>query len=439
MQKITGKLIIIFAVSIILLIPASASDATYQLRSNVYDNTDPSIPIGDFYWDADGFSGFWYQIKPGLSSEVLYFHNRVNTSGTIQLGDKIAEGNLYYVSKPQIQKTKIGGSDDASTYIVDNVDLKKYYLMGFFGSQYLAMPQNPSVLSDGYKPEKIATILMEQKNDNKKQMFSGEKWELASGWSLVAQQIDVEGNKVWVELKKNGEIIDSDVISAAENLTRPQRTYLYKDKDDYPVFYCYVDSIFRGNTSDFVVFKYAFLRGDIISIECGDVYGAFDVEGFEVPAVINGTNFAGSGAETVLNTGDSALVLSNNADIILSPDKIIDLHSGMYLKTEDTSGSCLKMTFQKTCTITVPNQVTGEETVEEDVTEEEAENMVVIDMAEKEESKTLAFTPEETAVSIASESGVDSTVKSSLKTPGFESLLGALGIIIAFRLKVRHE
>ncbi|TQD27641.1 S-layer protein domain-containing protein [Methanolobus vulcani] len=437
MKEITGKLLLIFVVSFLMLIPASASDVTYQLRSSVYDNTDSSIKSGDFYWDANSFSGFWYQIKPGLSSEVLYFHNSANSSSTFQLGDKVVEDDLYYVSKPQLKTRKIGGSDDAATYIVDDVDLEKYYLMGFFGSMYLAMPENPSVLSDGCKPDKIAKILMEQKSEDKKQMFTGEEWKLAGGWSLVAQQIDVEGNKVWVELKKNGETIDSDVISAEVNLTRPQRTYLYKDSDDYPVFYCYVDSIFMGQTDEFVVFKYAFLRGDITCIESGGTYGAFDVTGFEVPAVMNGTNYAGSGSGTVLNTGDAALVMSSNNDITLDPDKIIDLYGNMYLKTENTKGSCLKMTLWKTCTITVADSVASEKDTEEDTIEDEAEDVAVIDMAAK-ESETSSFTSKENIDSATSEKESTSDVESSMKLPRFGLLVGALGIIavLVFRKRI---
>ena len=159
---------------------ANATDVNYKIRSTIYDNCDSSLSTGDYYWDANTFPGFWYQIKPGLSSELLYLYND-NSSSTFQLGDTIDEGDLYYVSKPQMKKTKIGGSDDESTYIVDDVDLKKYYLLGFFGSGYVAMPENPSSLSAGCKPDKIAKILVEYGSDDKKQLKSGEEWELADG------------------------------------------------------------------------------------------------------------------------------------------------------------------------------------------------------------------------------------------------------------------
>ncbi|NPE27855.1 hypothetical protein HNV12_07750 [Methanococcoides sp. SA1] len=347
MQKITIKLAILFAVFIFVIMPASATDVNYNQRSSVYDNTDPAISEGDFYWDANTFSGFWYQLPPGLSSEIIYFNNNVNNSSTFQLGDKIAGGDLYYVCKPQMKMTKIGSSYNLDNYTVNGVDLKKYYLVGFFGSSYVVAPQDPSIPSVGCNPNKIAKILMEQTKNDEKQMFSGDEWELAGGWTLVVKQIDVEGNKVWLELKKNGEILDSTIVSTAPDMTRPQKTYIYKDNDNFPIFYCNIDSIFKGADSDFVTIKYASLRDNITIIENGDSYGLFDVTSFEIPTFMNGTNYAGTGSGTILNTGDSALVLSNNEEIILNPDTLIDLYGEMYIQTAGTCGSSLKMTLHK--------------------------------------------------------------------------------------------
>jgi S-layer protein (TIGR01567 family) len=382
---------------------------------------------------ASTFSGFWYQIKPGLSSEVLYFHNSVNASSTMKLGDRIAEGDLYYVSKPQMKKTKIGGMDDESTFIVDGVDLKKYYLMGFFGAQHVVMPEDPATLSAGCQPDRIAKILMETDDSGKKQMFPGDTWELAGGWSLVVQQVDVEGKKVWLQLNKDGVEIDSAVVSGDAELTNTERTYLHKDADDNPVFYCYVDSVFRGATDDFVVFKYTFLRGDITTIQTGDSYGAFDVEGFEVPAVISGINYAGSGGGTKLNTGDDALVMSSSKDIDLDGKKTIDLYGNMYLKTEDTSSPVLKMTLWMKKTIKAPasaeTKVVEEETVKED-------DVVVVDLAGTSNEKENTASVDDRMESVpASDAGDEAVVESSVKAPGFELLIGLLGLLVAAGLR----
>lgn len=428
MNKITKTAIVFLAILTLAIVPVSASEATYKIRSSVYDSSDSLTPTGDFYWDANSFTGFWYPIKPGLSSEVLYLHNSGNSSLTFQLGDKITEGDLYYVSKPQKKKTKIAGSDDASKYIVDDVDLEFYYLMGFFGPQYVVMPQDTSDLSAGCNPNKIAKILLETKSDFKKQMYAGEEWQLAGGWSLVAQQIDIDGNKVWLQLKKDGKEVDSKIVIGDMDLTAPERTYVYKDSDDYPVFYCCIDSIFRGNDAEFVVFKYAFLRDEITTVEKGDSYGIFDVEGFTVPEVMNGIDYAGSGKGTVLHTGDNALVLSSNDDIILDGNEQIDLHADMYLKTEDTKAPCLKMSLWKTCQIKVKDTPAKENTVEE------KEEVVVVDITEDEEKSSSTSAKEEADVRENVQMGEESHVETSADTPGFELLFGILGILGAAKV-----
>ncbi len=439
-----GKVVII---SIILLVmfslPAAAEEVTYKTRSTVYDTGDPSLLPGDHYWDANTFSSFWYQIKPGLSSEVLYIHNSVNSSSTIKVGDRIDEGDLYYISKPQLKRTKIGGFDDSNSFVADGIDLEKYYLMGFFGSMHLAMPEDPASLSTGCNPDEIAKILLEFKSENKKQMFSGEEWELKDGWSLLVQQVDVEGNKVWLELKRDGMLVDSEVISASVDLSKPERTYVYKDDDDRPVFYCYVDSVFRGQDSDFVVLKYVFLRGDIITIGTGDTYDSLEVTGFQVPAgYLNGTDYAGTGTGTVLYAGDDALVMCNKDDIDLVADEDFDLYDGMYLHTED--GSALKMTLWKKCSITIPdcpsNEVVESATIDDAATVSDKNYLNGTDPAETNNpsAKTDAQTTQPSSVvdKDVSRSSADtkdevtsSMAQSTEKTPGFEAILAVSGLI----------
>lgn len=431
MKIMTGIFVTFLAFMILFTGSVNASEATYKIRSTVYDSTDSLTPAGDFYWDANSFSGFWFQIKPGLSSEVLYVLNEVNSSSVLQLGDEIKEGNLYYISKPQIKKTKIGGINDENTFIVDGVDLKKYYLMGFFGSQYVAMPEDTDNLSAGCKPDKIARILMESDDESKKQMYPGDEWQLADGWSLVVQQVDVDGNKVWVQLNKDGVEMDTAIITCDSNLTDTRRTYLYRDSDDNPVFYCYVDSIFRGTDTDFVVFTYPYLISNITTLETGDTYGVFDVDGFAVPSGINNINYAGSGANTVLNAGDNALIMSSNDDITLDPDQTIDLYGGMYLKTEDTASPCLKMTLWQTCTITVPDTA-----VQENDTADAG--IISVDM---EDSKNTGISP--STKNEAEASGTDTQepgmVESSFKMPGFEFILGILGLLGASGVKKLYK
>ncbi|WP_367344066.1 S-layer protein domain-containing protein [Methanomethylovorans sp.] len=423
MKKMIGILAMLFIA--ITMLPASAENVTYEVRSTVYDNRDPAILPGDFYWDANNFPVLWYQIKPGLSSELFYIHNTWNSSSVIKLGDKIPSGDFYYVSKPQIKRTKIASLDEGTTFIVDGCDLKRYYLMGFFGAQHMVMPTDLSNLSKGCNSDEIARILMD--SDEKKNMLTGEEWKLPGGWSLVAQQIDVKGNKVYLELKKKDEVVDTAVVSTDMDLTKQEKTYIYKDDDDKPVFYCYVDSVFRGTDSDLVVLNYVFLRGDIITINTGDTYGIFDVKGFTVPDIMDGVNYAGSGPGTVLNTGDDALIMASNKDIVLSAGKDFDLYGDIYMRNEDTTSPDLKLTLKKKFTIEIPDcpdNVTPEVNSTSSDATDEIPLASVPNNAKVQDPIETAETRQTTEV-----------VQSSAKAPGFEILIGFMGILAAAGIK----
>ena len=419
------KVLIIALFLLVFALPVNAADVTYEIRSTVYDNSNPSIAAGDFYWEANTFPAFWYQIGGGRSSEVLYIHNTWNSSARLQLGDTIPEGDLYYVSKPAIRRSKIGGSDPAGTFMVNGVDLERYYLMGLFGAQHVVMPTDPSSPSAGCKPNEIARIFID--SDDKKTMTTGEEWKFSGGWSLVVQQIDVKGNKVWLELKKDGKVVDTDVLSTDAALTKQERTYLYKDSDDIPVFYCYAASAFRGATTDLVVFEYVFLRGDIIEINTDDAYGAFKVQGFTIPAVLDNVTYAGN---RVMNTGDDALVMASSKSISLKSEQDIDLHDGISICIEDTTAPDLKFTLRKKVTAQVDDCPECPECPQENT---DSGNNGVSNASDADMQAVPDTT--ETESTIKQPEADSPATGSSVAAPGFGVLFALLGIIVAARMK----
>jgi hypothetical protein len=139
---------------------------------------------------------------------------------------------------------------------------------------------------------------------------------------------------------------------------------------------------------------------------------------------MNGTDYAGSNSNTVLNTGDDAIVMSSNDDINLDADKMIDLYSGMYLKTEDTSGNTLKMSLWKTCTMAVPDVVADDSGSSED------DEVVVVDLDESEideETDSTSSTNDDEEIPYDSDME-KSGVESSASAPGFELVFGVLGL-----------
>ncbi|MEA1869004.1 MAG: S-layer protein domain-containing protein, partial [Euryarchaeota archaeon] len=147
-----------------------------------------------------------------------------------------------------------------------------YFLEGWMGEKYVAIDDNA---------DKLCKLLVEFEDDDKKTLSTGEEWDLGSGYSLTANQINLEGDKVWFSLKKDGREIDNEVASTGGPRAQ-ERVYTYTadiaQEDDIPVFSCYVDAIFRGTDSNVVQIMYVFLiDDDVLEIETRDTYGAMEV------------------------------------------------------------------------------------------------------------------------------------------------------------------
>jgi hypothetical protein len=71
-------------------------------------------------------------------------------------------------------------------------------------------------------------VLINEKNE--KTVTSQYPVILSDGYQLALKNIDPEGNKVYLELTKNGEVVDSKVITPSkEDRTKADETYYYKN------------------------------------------------------------------------------------------------------------------------------------------------------------------------------------------------------------------
>ncbi|MEA1908488.1 MAG: S-layer protein domain-containing protein [Euryarchaeota archaeon] len=100
-----------------------------------------------------------------------------------------------------------------------------------------------------------------------KTLVTGEQWNLGGGYALEAKQIDLEGNKVWLCLYKDGGEIDSEVVdTGSPNLQN--RVYAYTE-GEVLIFSCYVSAVFRGTCSNMVQINDVFLIGGLFSGDYG--------------------------------------------------------------------------------------------------------------------------------------------------------------------------
>ncbi|MEA1870211.1 MAG: S-layer protein domain-containing protein [Euryarchaeota archaeon] len=258
---------------------------TYEVRGAV--QRQGGTQSAAIVWHASNFAAFWYDIDSDASTETLEI-----APGTLSGYNRtIGEGHLSYTTHPVYQEYELHENEEGLT-----VDGHEGYLAeGWVGGQCVAI---------NGRSDKLGELLVEFEDScDKKTLATGEKWALGGGFVLVPNQIDLEGDKVWFSLYKDGKELDSEVISCGSGDNHQDRVYTYTadicGEDDVPVFSCYVDAVFRGPDSNIVQVMYVFLiDDDVLEIGIGDRFGCMEV------------------------------VTVSSAEVILKNDDVIDLDSG---------------------------------------------------------------------------------------------------------------
>ena len=142
---------------------------TYEVRGQVAS--------GDVTWDASNFAGFFYDLNDNVATESL---NVSDISGNV-----IPKSGLVY--KTTVKNVDYEYNADAAG--------TQYPVIGFFAEEYIPLKAN--------KADKLAKLVLD--SDDKYTIRTGEKLDLGQGYALEAKQVDVDGEKVWLEFTKDGE------------------------------------------------------------------------------------------------------------------------------------------------------------------------------------------------------------------------------------------
>ena len=294
---------ITFTSMVLLLATAMAVGAadSVEIRGKVATGTDT--------WTADDFAGFYYDLDDDIKTEEL--------TATVTEGNKLMEpdGVVY--------TTKVMADD------FEYEPWGSYNVIGFMAEKYFAgyidtpdsvedvlfeESDDENILSD----EQLLQILVD--NDDERTVTSGTPLALEEGYELSISAIDIDGNKVYLELSKDGAVVDSKVISpSADNAGMKDKTYYYK-KD-------------IGDSKDVVIvaahFKNAFRGADQ---NLATVDGLWQLS--DTPKdVSENTEYDKMTIQTV--TADSISMDIEDNDITLSKNKDISLMPGVSIKTAD--------------------------------------------------------------------------------------------------------
>ena len=157
----------------------------------------------EYTWTPQTFSGFFYDLKNDVGTEKL-------TVKLQQSGRSIDSGDLTY-------------STDAQDTDFEFSDWGSYQVIGFMADKYFAgykandvFDKDRSLINDG----QLRRVLMDSSVEST--ITTGSVMALEEGYELRIKQIDLNGNKVYLALAKDGEEVDSKVVSP-EN---PQERYV---------------------------------------------------------------------------------------------------------------------------------------------------------------------------------------------------------------------
>jgi S-layer-related duplication domain len=261
---------------------------TYELRGTVAEDNDLLT------WTPLNFEGFYYDIDEGIQTESLKL-NSIN-------GKTIEDGQLVYRSEPASVDFEHSGWGQ---FQVIGFMAEKYFA-GYNDDTSISGVEDVSLISDG----QLSKVLMDE--DDKVSVYSGSSLILEEGYTLDIVEVDTNGERVLVELYRDGDEIDSGIVSSDSN-------YVYEtdlgDSDDVALIIIHFNEVFRGTESNAVFVEGIFqISEDYITLESGDNYGEMEVDTFNADSI----------------------EMSNEDAISLTRDKEIELMGDVGIKVADS-------------------------------------------------------------------------------------------------------
>jgi S-layer protein (TIGR01567 family) len=186
---------------------------TINGQSNLVDNT--------FTWNPQNFAGFFYDIKKDLGTENLKF--------VLTENNKLSGDSPYGITYTTTAQNKDYERALWGSYKIIGFGAEKYFAGYNAGADVASDIFNTeSTDKNSLSSEQLEQVLVD--DDSEMTVTSGTPLKLQQGYELAIKSIDIDGNKVYLELSKNGAVVDSMVISPSKTgATEADKTYYYKN------------------------------------------------------------------------------------------------------------------------------------------------------------------------------------------------------------------
>ncbi len=303
-----------------LLTTSSQAFATnqFEIRGQV-----TNLGEKNFLWNNTNFGGFYYDIDNNIGTEQIAFNlsNRNEKNSSAYLRDKEVDSirGITYSTKAQPKNFKFE-------------PWGQYMVLGFLGERYFAAYNSPPTLGmidaeeSAYffydESEKSSNLMMFGQisrilldSDAEITLTSANSLKLDENYELAIKSIDVDGNKVHVDLLKDGQIIDSKIVKPSmSNAKMKDKTYFFKtnleETEDVVTIAVHFKNAFQsGGTSIATVDGVFQISETPTSIAEGEQYDRMTIKDFD-PADMN----------IIMDNKDNQIRLIKKIDILLMND-----------------------------------------------------------------------------------------------------------------------
>ena len=279
--------------------------SSYTSGNRIWDET-KNMSSEKYTWDAQSYSGFYYDLNTGVSSEEMTIEN---------IDRSIDSGDIKYITRPT--ETDFEYNDWGS-----------YQVIGFMAERYFAgyndnstaVRDNISPISDGI----LSKILID--TDDKKSANAGDSLVLEEGYSIKINEVDVNGEKVWIQLEKDGEVVDDGFISSGGD-------YVYEtnlgEAENVPIIMAHFGTVFSGTETSAVFIQGLFQISDqYVKLKEGDKFGEMEVKSLSSDEIRmeNEDDIGLDEGETIDLMGKVKLEVADNSKLRFAP--ILDTSDG---------------------------------------------------------------------------------------------------------------
>ena len=386
---------------------------TYEIRG-VVKEVKEGEPIE---WDVSSFAGFYYDIDDDLGTEKITM--------TITNGDVLDE--------PDGVKYETTAQKD--TFDFD--EWGEFWTIGFLAEEYFAAyveggKEDAYLYYDSTDrnlmvDEQLSKVLID--DDEERTFTTGTPLELEEDYELAIQAIDLDGNKVYVQLMKDGAVVDSAVVEPSKDGADVQdKTYTYKkwlgDTEKIVVVAVHFKNAFRGTDQDLATVDGIWQISDVVT----------DVE--------EDTEYDKMTVQTV-NSAEPMSITMDNEDnkITLSKNKDQLLMQNIRIKTADqdviNNENPLRFYIYEEAVIEAEEEEAAPAPVEAPVAEEPVAEEPVAEEPVAEEPVAEEPVAEEP---VAEEPAAEEPVAEEEKgIPGFEAVFALTGLLAVSYLVLRKR